>query len=112
MKKGAGALLKQASNRFDEDDDGSMCSDNSSLTPTLAHTAGSTLFSNLDVGCRDEKKKMKKKDIDAYDSVFDSEDLWNPISKVLGKCSVAFSDSSIATAHTQGLFDEVGIVTV
>jgi WD40 repeat protein len=112
MKKGAGTLLKQASNRFDEDDDGSMCSDNSSLTPTLAHTAGSTLFSNLDVGCRDEKKKMKKKDIDAYDSVFDSEDLWNPISKVLGKCSVAFSDSSIATAHTQGLFDEVGIVTV
>jgi hypothetical protein len=57
-----------------------------------------------------QKKKKKKKQINGYESKFESGDLWSPVSKVLTNCSVAFSESSIASASAQGLYDEVGII--
>jgi len=105
------AFLKQASKRYDDDDDGSMCSDTSSVASNanVSSTANSSaLFNSLDTtSCAASKSKTRMKNFDSsYESVFDSEDLWNPINKVVSNCSAAFSEASISTACAEGLFDE------
>jgi hypothetical protein len=92
----------------------SLSGDEASLGSNMSHTVNSHVVTQA-TGLLERSNSSKKTQVKknhGFESKFETHELWSPVSKVLSHCSVAFSEASIASASSQGMYDAVSLTNV